>query len=223
MAQRVGLFGGSFNPIHNGHLIVARAVAERLKLDRVILLPSARPPHKGDRKLLDATYRAEMVRLAIEGEPLFECSDFDLTRNGPSYTIDTVMHFRESLGPQAELHWIIGADSLSELTTWHRVRDLVDACRILTAARPGWDAIDWTPLRAILSDAQVAALQAGVLPTPRIDISSTDIRRRVREGRSIRYLVPEPVWSYIDRYALYRERACRSEPGAPATGSSAES
>jgi nicotinate-nucleotide adenylyltransferase len=205
MAQRVGLFGGSFNPIHNGHLIVARAVAERLKLDHVILLPSARPPHKGDRKLLDGENRAALVKLAIIDEPLFEFSDFDLTREGPSYTIDTVMHFRESLGPQAALHWIIGADSLSELTTWHRVRDLVDACRIVTAARPGWDTMDWAPFRAMLSDAQVAAIQAGVLPTPRIDISSTDIRRRVREGRSIRYLVPDIVRSYIETNDLYRD------------------
>ncbi len=205
MATRIGLFGGSFNPIHNGHLIVARAVAERLRLERVILLPSARPPHKGDRKLLDGVHRAAMVKLAIIEEPLFEFSDFDLTRDGPSYTIETVMHFRQSLGPQAELHWIIGADSLSELTAWHRVRDLVDACGIVTAARPGWEAIDWAPLRAILSDAQVAALQAGVLPTPRVDISSTDIRRRVREGRSIRYLVPDPVRSYIETHALYRD------------------
>ena len=205
MATRVGLYGGSFNPIHNGHLIVVRAVAELLTLDRVILLPSARPPHKGDRKLLDAEHRAAMVKLAIIEEPLFELSDFDLTRDGPSYTIDTVTHFRESLGPQAELHWIIGADSLSELTAWHRVHDLVDACRIITAARPGWDAIDWSPLRAILTDAQVAALQGGVLSTPQIDISSTDIRRRVREGRSIRYLVPDPVRSYIETNDLYRD------------------
>ena len=205
MAQRIGLYGGSFNPIHNGHLIVARAVAEQVSLERVMLLPSVRPPHKGDRQLLDARHRAEMVRLAITGETLFEFSDYDLTRDGPSYTIDTVMRFREVLGPQVELHWIIGADSLSELTTWHRVRDLVEACRIVTAARPGWDAIDWTPLRTILSDAQVAALQAGVLPTPRIDISSTDIRRRVREGRSIRYLVPDLVRSYIETNDLYRD------------------
>ena len=205
MAQRVGLYGGSFNPIHHGHLIIARAVAERLRLDRVILLPSARPPHKGDRKLLDAPHRAAMVKLAIEGEPLFEFSDFDLTREGPSYTIDTVTHFGELLGADVELHWIIGADSLSELTAWHRVHDLVDACRIITAARPGWDAIDWSPLRAILTDAQVAALQGGVLSTPQIDISSTDIRRRVREGRSIRYLVPDPVRSYIETNDLYRD------------------
>jgi len=208
MAQRVGLYGGSFNPIHNGHLIVARSVAERLQLDRVILLPSARPPHKGDRKLLDAPHRATMVKLAIEGESLFEFSDYDLTREGPSYTIDTVTHFCEVLGPHVELHWIIGADSLAELTTWYRVPELVEACRIVTAARPGWDTIDWTPLRALLSAAQVAALQAGVLQTPRIDISSTDIRRRVRDGQSIRCLVPDSVRLYIERNALYRDGAC---------------
>lgn len=208
MAQRIGLYGGSFNPIHNGHLIVARAVAEHLQLDRVFLLPSARPPHKGDRKLLDAPHRAAMVKLAIEDESLFEFSDFDLTRDGPSYTIDTVTHFGKLLGPHMELHWLIGADSLAELTTWHRISDLVDACRIVTAARSGWDTIDWAPLRTVLSDAQIAALQTGVLQTPRIDISSTDIRRRVREGRSIRYLVPGAVQEYIETRALYRVEAC---------------
>jgi len=204
MAQRVGLYGGSFNPIHHGHLIVARAVAEWLQLDRVILLPSARPPHKADRQLLDAKHRAEMVRLAITRDALFEFSDYDLTRDGPSYTIDTVTHFGELLGPHVELHWIIGADSLAELTTWYRVSDLVDTCRIVTAARPGWDVIDWTPLRAVLSDAQVAALQAGILQTLQVDISSTDIRRRVTVGKSIRYLVPDAVREYIETKALYR-------------------
>ena len=145
-----------------------------------------------------------MVKLAIAGESLFEFSDFDLTRDGPSYTIDTVTHYCGLLGPQVELHWIIGADSLAELTTWYRLPDLVDACRIVTAARPGWDAIDWSPLRTVLSDAQVAAIHAGVLQTPRIDISSTDIRRRVREGYSIRYLVPHAVKQYINTQGLYR-------------------
>lgn len=204
MAQRIGLYGGSFNPIHNGHLIVARAVAEQAGLEQVMLLPSVRPPHKGDRQLLDARHRAAMVKLAIEGEPLFEFSDYDLTRDGPSYTIDTVTHFSELLGPHVELHWIIGTDSLTELTTWYRVPDLIDACRVVTAVRPGWDTIDWTPLRTVLSDVQVAALQAGILQTLRIDISSTDIRRRVREGYSIRYLVPDAVQEYIETRALYR-------------------
>ena len=137
MAERIALYGGSFNPIHSGHLIIARAVAEQLDLTRVILLPSKHPPHKQAEALLDAAHRAEMVRLAIPDEPLFEFSDFDLTRDGPSYTVETVAHFRKSLGAAVELFWIIGADSLAELSTWHRVCDLVDTCRIITAARPG--------------------------------------------------------------------------------------
>jgi len=208
MTRRIGLYGGSFNPIHHGHLIVARAVAEGLDLDRVIFLPSNRPPHKQARALLNAEHRAEMVRLAIKDEILFEFSDFDLVRDGPSYTIDTVTHFRTQLGPDVDLHWIIGADSLAELTTWRRVGDLVDSCRIVTAARPGSDGkINWDQLRSALSETQLAALRSGVVETPLIDISSTDIRRRVRDGRSIRALVPDPVRCYIDEHELYRTMA----------------
>jgi nicotinate-nucleotide adenylyltransferase len=205
MAQRFGLFGGSFNPIHCGHLIVARAVAERLDLDRVILLPSARPPHKEVAGLLDGSHRAEMVKLAIAGEPLFELSDFDLTRDEPSYTIDTVAHFRHQLGPDAPLYWIIGADSLAELMTWHRVRALVDACRIVTATRPGCQRIDWDHLRTVLGDARAAAVRTGAIETPAIDISSTKVRCRVRQGKSIRCLVPDRVTAYIQEQGLYRE------------------
>ncbi len=205
MSKRIGLFGGSFNPIHCGHLIVARAIAEKLDLERVILLPSLNPPHKGDRKLLDAGHRAEMVKLAIAGEPLFEFSDYDLTRGGPSYTIDTVLHFRKALAADVELFWLIGADSLSELTTWHRVPELIDACHITTAHRPGSDAIDWKELGTGLTKARVARLRAGVVNTPRIEISSTDVRRRLRAGLSVRYLVPDRVYAYILCHRLYRE------------------
>ena len=197
MSGRIGLYGGSFNPIHCGHLIVVRAVAEQLDLGRVIFLPSARPPHKADEALLDYRHRAEMVKLAIADEPRFEFSDFDLARKGLSYTIDTVAHFRRLLGPDAALHWIIGADSLAELTTWSRVSSLVDACRIVTAVRAGWEQIAWDELRETLSAAQVANLQSSVLETPVVEVSSTDIR----------YLVPDCVRSYIGRHALYRNPA----------------
>ncbi len=207
MSERIGLYGGSFNPIHCGHLIVVRAIAEQLDLGRVIFLPSARPPHKADEALLDHRHRAEMVKLAIADEPRFEFSDFDLARTGLSYTIDTVAHFRRLLGPDAALHWIIGADSLAELTTWSRVSSLVDACRIVTAVRAGWEQIAWDELRETLSAAQVANLQSSVLETPVVEVSSTDIRSRIREGRSIRYLVPDCVRSYIARHALYRNPA----------------
>ncbi len=203
MAQRIALFGGSFDPIHLGHLISARSVAERLGLSRVIFLPSAAPPHKNASDLLAPEHRAEMVRLAIAEEADFEFSDFDLTRSGPSYTVETIAHYSQELGPEAVLHWIIGADSLPELPTWCRARELVESCRIVTAARPGWERIDFDALRPHFSAEQIDGLRANMVETPRIDISATDIRRRVREGRSIRYLVPETVCEYILQHRLY--------------------
>lgn len=205
MAERIALYGGSFNPIHNGHLIVARSIAEQLQVDRLIVLPSARPPHKGADQLLDARHRAEMVRRAIAEEPGFEFSDYELESSGPNYTIETVGHYRRELGLDISLYWIVGADSLNDLSSWYRVRALVDACRIVTALRPGWDEIRWDELRTRLSEEQIAILRGGVLSTPRIEISSTDIRRRIREGKSIRYLVPEAVRTYIAECGLYRQ------------------
>ncbi|HEY3245894.1 MAG TPA: nicotinate-nucleotide adenylyltransferase [Phycisphaerae bacterium] len=203
MGERVGLYGGSFNPIHFGHLIIARSVAEQLRLKRMIFLPSGTPPHKPAVGLVEPQHRAEMVRRAIAGEGVFEYSDFDLVRRGASYTIETIRHFRSEFGLATELFWMIGADSLAELTTWRDVSALVDACRIVTAARPGWEQPDWSKLRSHLSDAQIARLQGDVLDTPRIDISATDIRARVRAGQSIRYLVPEAVCEYIQQHGLY--------------------
>ena len=205
MAERIGLYGGSFDPIHCGHVIAARTIAEQLDLERVIFLPSANPPHKPDHGLLDPAHRAKMVKLAIADDPVLEFSDFDLMREGPSYTIDTVAHFRQLFGHDAALHWIIGADSLAELTTWHRVSALVDACRIITAVRGGCEPIAWDQLRGPLSGAQTACLRAGFLQTPAVEISSTDIRRRVRRGRSIACLVPDRVCTYIAQHGLYRD------------------
>jgi nicotinate-nucleotide adenylyltransferase len=204
MAQRIALFGGSFNPIHHGHLIIARSAVEQLGLDQVIFIPCRRPPHKSAITLADADHRAEMVRLAIDGEPHFAFSDFEVRSEGPNYTIDTVAHFREELGLDVSLHLIIGVDSLNELPSWYRVTALVDACRIVTAVRPGWEEVRWDQLRTRLSEEHIAVLQAGLLPTPRIEISSTDIRRRLREGRSVRYLLPEAVRAYADHHGLYQ-------------------
>lgn len=205
MATHLALYGGSFDPIHNGHLIVARAVAERLDLERVIFLPSARPPHKEGQPLTDPAQRARMIQAAIEGEPRFSFSDFDLTRDGPTYTFDTVTHFRNRFGPDTTVCWIIGADSLAELASWHRVGELVDRCRIITAVRAGWEQPDWDGLRTVLTEAQIKRLGEGVLETPAIEISSTDIRRRVRAGKSIRFLVPDAVRTSIHARWLYRK------------------
>lgn len=202
MGMRVALYGGSFNPIHHGHLIAARAVVEQRHLTRVIFLPSQRPPHKRPEGLIAAEHRAAMVRLAIAGEKGLEFSDFDLNRPGPSYTIDTVLHFRALLAPGSELFWIIGGDSLFELTTWKRLPELVDACQILTARRAGSVDVDWSIFGGILTAQQVRRLQDGVVPTPIIDISSTDVRNRLRDGLSVRYLVPDSVSEYLSVHRL---------------------
>lgn len=203
MAARIGLYGGTFDPIHVGHLIVARAVRERLDLERVVLIPSARPPHKPRSALTDASHRLAMTQLAVEGEPDLDVSDCETRRDGPSYTIDTVAEFRERLGPEAEIVWVIGADSLAELASWYRVEALADACRMVIAARPGWDRPDLTPLHGTLREDQIASLKRDLIETPRIDVSATDVRRRVAEGLSIRWLVPESVRDYITEHGLY--------------------
>ena len=184
-------------------LVVARAVAEALELERVIFLPSADPPHKQGHQLAEVRHRAEMVALAIAGEGMFEFDGFDMNRSGPTYTLDAVQHFREQLGADVELYWIIGADSLRELGSWHRVGKLVEACTIVTAGRSGWAEGDLEKLKGPLSAEQIEKLRSGWVATPRIDISASDIRRRLERGLSVRYLVPEAVATYIQRNGLY--------------------
>lgn len=201
--MKLGLFGGSFNPIHHGHLIVARAIAEQVGLQKVLLLPSAHPPHKSGIDPDQARHREAMIRLAIEGEPLFDISDYDLRRPGPTFTIDTVDHFAATL-PGASLHWIIGADSLTDLVTWHRASQLVDRCTILTAGRPAATEPDRNVLLSTFTPTQVERLVQGIIPTPLIEISSSQIRLRVSAGLSVRFLVPDPVAAYIAHTGLYQ-------------------
>ena len=202
--ERMLLFGGSFNPIHHGHLIVSRHVAEQLGVARVILVPSAVPPHKQARRLAPAADRLALCRLVSRDEPLFDVSDWEVGRPGPNYTLDTVRHFRARCGALVEVCWLIGLDSLHELETWHRATELVDECTFVTAARPGFARPDAAVLRRSFSEAQVAKLLAHVLEGPRIDIASTDVRARVQSRQSIRYLVPETVRAYIEEHGLYR-------------------
>lgn len=202
--ERVALFGGSFDPIHHGHLIIAQAICEQLGLDRVIFLPSADPPHKPKGLAATIEHRMEMVRVAIAGHPRFDLDDFDARRAGPTYTLDTVRHFAAATDAPSQLCWIIGSDSLAELHTWHRAAELVDACDIVTAARRGSISPDIELQHPMFTPEQVARLRDNVLQTPHIDISSTDIRQRVADGQSIHYLVPNAVGHYIAEHELYR-------------------
>ncbi len=204
MSARIALYGGTFDPIHVGHLITARSVAEQLDVERVIFVPSASPPHKLDVPITPAEHRLEMVRLAIDGEPGFEVSDCEIRRTGPSYTFDTIMNFRRTVSADATVYWIIGADSLAELASWHRIAELVRQCRIITASRPGFEQPDLSTLGAHLTEDDLASIRDGILTTPRIDVAATEIRRRVGEGVSIRFLVPESVREYVHDRCLYR-------------------
>jgi nicotinate-nucleotide adenylyltransferase len=199
---RLLLFGGSFDPIHHGHLIAARAAAEQLAISRVILVPCAAPPHKPDRVLAPAADRLAMCRLAAAGETLLEVDDFEVRAGPPSFTLRTVRHYVERR-PDAAIHWLIGADSLRELTSWHRIRELADLCTFVTASRPGCAEPDWTALGAAVSPQALERIRAHVMPTPEIRISASEIRARVRAGRSVRYLLPEAVIAHILERGLY--------------------
>ena len=194
--------GGTFDPIHHGHLIMARAAAERLNTLKVILIPSAQPPHKANLAISAAEDRLEMARRAIQEEPLFEVSDCELKRPGPSFTLETVRYFHQQY-PQNQLYWLIGADSISELAGWYHIEQLADECLIVTAARPGFNPQETQTLKSMLTDLQMQRLRQNILATPQVDISATQIRRRIRQNQSVRYLTPPAVIDYIKHQHLY--------------------
>lgn len=189
-------FGGSFNPIHHGHLICARAAAEVKEFERIMLIPSAQPPHKpAAADLADPKQRLEMCRLATKDSSLFAVDDIELNRAGPSYTIETTKELRR--GGFDSIHWLIGADMLYDLPKWHQPQALLYEVNFIIMARPGW-VFDWPALPP-----EFRHLEDHVIETPLIDISATDIRRRVSQGKPIDYLTPPSVCEYIHRNKLY--------------------
>ncbi|MBI5396659.1 MAG: nicotinate-nucleotide adenylyltransferase [Verrucomicrobia bacterium] len=191
--MKLGIFGGTFNPVHLGHLLIAEDAAEAFKLDRVVFVPSATPPHKRPRVLAPAAHRVRMVKLAIQGNSRFTCSDIEVRRGGPSYSVETLRHLRAAM-PRAQFYFIIGTDSLRELHRWKEAPDLVKLCEFICLTRPGERVA-----RCRLRGARVRRLTGH--PT---DVSSTDIRNRLARGATIRYLVPDAVRRYIERHRLYR-------------------
>ncbi len=193
-------FGGSFNPIHHGHLICSRVIAEARGFERVALVPSSQPPHKQNAvNMAGSVGRMAMCRLASAGDPQFEVSDLELARTGPSYTIDSVREL--SRGGAEKVSWLIGADMLMFLPYWHRPQDLLAEVNFIVMARPGWK-LDWSALPAPFQK-----LQQNVVEAPLIDITGTQIRDRVARGLSISYLTPPAVCNYIAEHRLYRSGA----------------
>jgi nicotinate-nucleotide adenylyltransferase len=196
--QKKICLGGSFNPIHHAHLICARAAAEAVGADTVVLFPAGIPPHKpGETDLAAPDDRLEMCRRAIQDVPAFAIDDRELRRSGPSFTIDTVAELRRA--GWDEVNWLVGADMLNILPTWHEAAALVAQARILIMARPGWN-FAWESLPT-----EFQFLRQHVVKAPQIDISATDIRRRVGLGLRIDYLTPPAVARYIHERRLYRK------------------
>jgi nicotinate-nucleotide adenylyltransferase len=204
LTRKIGLYGGTFDPPHLGHLISAQTVAEAIGLDRVIFLPVGQPPHKRNHPISPADRRVEMVSLAIAENPIFELSDWEIRQDGPGYTIHTIRHFQQEMA-EDELYWIIGADSLADLPTWFEFESLIESTNIVTAWRGGIDLEQvLATLKGQLKPAHFEKLRKNIVRTPMIEIAARDLRTRVRQGQSLRYFVPAAVEAYIDKEGLYR-------------------
>ncbi len=229
--MRIGLFGGTFNPVHRCHLEAATQTQRRLRLDRILFIPSGDPPHKSSTSLAPARHRLEMVRMAIKDLPAFQVSDVEMRRPSKSYSIETVHELQKEFEPEAELFFIIGLDAFLELHTWKQASDLLRACHFVVLARPGstftsllkmslLPSMDRTPLVAL--DTQ-RALQVDVpLPggmslillwIPPCYVSASDIRYRVTHHLNLSNLLPAPVESYILETHLYRQEEKANRTG----------
>lgn len=203
MGQRLGLFGGSFDPVHYGHLLLAECCREQAGLDQVIFLPAAVPPHKQDRPVTPSAYRVEMLELAIAGHEHFCVSRYEADRQGVTYTVETLNYFRREF-PEAELFLLLGADMFNDLPHWRQADEVCRLAFPLVARRAGAAEIDFSLLAPLVDPERLQAVRRHQVEMPAIGISSTDIRRRVAAGRSIRYQTPRAVEEYIRTHGLYR-------------------
>lgn len=196
--QRIGVFGGTFNPIHLGHLIAAQEVLYKMKLDKIVFMPSGDPPHKSNYFLASAMDRLEMVKLAVEGNKNFTVSDMEIKRSGKTYTYDTLIELHKIYYGN-KFYFIVGFDALKEMHTWKKAEELFKLTDLIAVNR----GILETGLKNEIKDKKKCGANINLVEIPDIGISSTDIRRRVYTGENIRYLVPDGVFEYIVKKGLY--------------------
>jgi nicotinate-nucleotide adenylyltransferase len=188
--MKIGILGGTFNPIHIGHLILAEEIREKIGLDKVIFVPASFPPHKDNSDIAPADHRYRMIKLAIKGNQHFSVSEIEISRGGRSYTIDTLKEFKK-LYPKEELCFITGSDLLNYLEEWKDLVRIIEMVKFIVATRPGYS------LEKLPSYITTVAIRA-------VDVSAFEIRKAIRENRSFRYLVPESVFNYIRKKKLYK-------------------
>ncbi len=222
--KRIAILGGTFNPIHFGHLRSAEEVRERLKLDHIYFVPSFLPPHKDTAEVASAQHRLHMVELAVADNPFFSASDVELRRGGKSFSVDTIRCFLSSFSPQA-LYFAMGLDAFSEIHTWKDYPAIFSLCHVVVTSRPGCAGSTVAPLipvdlqKEFRYDSTVGRYihTSGHTLTfcsiTQLAISASDIRRRIQEGRSVRYLLPAQVEAYIATHGLYREKTLSRAKG----------
>jgi nicotinate-nucleotide adenylyltransferase len=201
--MRLGIFGGTFDPVHYGHLLLAECCREQARLDEVWFMPAATPPHKIDRAPTPADKRIEMLDLAIGGHEAFRVSRIEINRGGVSYTVDTLAAVGEAQ-PGAELFFLLGGDSLDEFTTWREPGRICELATPLVVGRAQSPEPNYDALSKLVGHERTKAIRLQQVQMPQIELSSSDLRRRVGEGLSIRYRTPRAVEKYIESAGLYR-------------------
>lgn len=202
--KKVILFGGTFDPIHLGHIQVADAAMQHIGAERVIFIPAKRSPHKKQQPTASEIDRIAMIQLAIDGRKDFSLSDCECKRPQPSYTLDTVHEFLAQYGPDTDLVWLVGADAVKDLPHWYRIDELLAAADIAVMYRAGYPKPDFKGCRSDLTPQQIEKLEKNVIPVPLVDISSTEIRIRLSRGQNVDELLPPKVLVYIKTHSLYQ-------------------
>jgi nicotinate-nucleotide adenylyltransferase len=203
MMKRIGIFGGTFNPIHMGHLIIAEEVCQQHHLSKILFIPAYIPPHKYVNDLAEAHHRYQMIKAAINGKSKFEVSDLEIKREGKSYTIDTIQEILDCYGKDCEVFLIMGADSLNELELWKNIKKLSQLCHFVIVNRPGFKTVASARLVEIIGSNNISDMERLRVEIAPVDISSTDIRKKLNEGLEIKGLVPDDVEAYLKEHGLY--------------------
>jgi len=201
--MRIGIYGGSFSPIHTGHLLLAESCRDQLQLDEVWFVPVAVSPLKQDTKPASDAHRLAMIDLAIAGHVSFRVQTVEMERQGVSYTIDTLNQFRET-HPDNDFYFLLGGDSLASLHLWREVRRICELAQICHVSRHEAESNSWQHLEPVLTQQQIEAIRQHHIEMPRIELSSSDIRQRLANGRSIRYMLPRSVEKYIETHKLFQ-------------------
>jgi nicotinate-nucleotide adenylyltransferase len=207
LKRKIALFGGTFDPIHLGHITVAGDAAKHIGAEKIIFIPAKRSPLKGFLPRASDNHRLQMISLAIAEQKSFEVSDCELKKPAPSYTLETVREFQAEYGSDTLIHWLMGADSIEDLTYWLGVVELIDTCNLITMYRAGCEPPDFAKFEALWGPKRIEKLQQNIVQTPLIDISSTEIRNRLAAGRDVTDMLHPAVADYIRKHGLYQSKS----------------